>query len=80
MVTLFSFVIILIIPQELHVEPLERKVNEVNSITVKRNTLVRRSLTIINDFAPVLRECPQHSFKTTFPPHIILKHILLFHL
>jgi len=54
MVTLFSFVIILIIPQELHVEPLKRKVNEVNSITVKRNTFVRRSLTIINDFAPVL--------------------------
>jgi len=63
MFTWVSFQCVLIIFQELHGEPLERKVNVVNQITIKRKTFVRRSLTIINQFL-VLGERTHLSFKT----------------
>ncbi len=65
MLTWFSFPIVLIIMQELHDELLERKVNEVNPITIERKAFVRRSVTLlINSF--VLMERTPLSFKTLF--------------
>jgi len=63
MITWSSFQCVLIIFQELHAEPLERKVNDVNQITIERKTFVARSITIIKHFL-VLRERTQLSFKT----------------
>jgi len=63
MITMLSFPIILIIFQELHDEPLKRKVNDVNQKTRKRKTFVRRSVTIIKVLF-VLGERKQLSFKT----------------
>jgi len=57
MITLFSFPIVLIIFQELHDEPLERKVNFVNPITIERKTFVRTPLT----------ESPNHKVPTNRP-------------
>ncbi len=64
MLTGFSFPIVLIIVQELHDEPLERKVNDVNQITIERKTFVGRIITIIIKPFFVLGEREQLSFKT----------------
>jgi len=64
MITWYSFPYVLIIFQELHAEPLERKVNDVNVITIKRNTFVGRIITIIIKPFFVLGEREQLSFKT----------------
>jgi len=64
MVTWSSFPCVLIIFQELHAEPLERKVNDVNQITIERKTFVGRSITIIIKPFFVLGEREQLSFKT----------------
>ena len=63
MITWSSFQCILIIFQELHDEPLKRKVNDVNQITIERKTFVRRSITIIKVLF-VLGERKHLSFKT----------------
>jgi len=63
MITRSSFQYVLIIFQELHDEPLERKINDVNQITIERKTFVVRSITIIKHFL-VLREREALSFKT----------------
>jgi len=68
MFTRSSFHCVLIILQELHDEPLERKVNEVNPITIDSKTFVRRYLTIINSSFLVLGGRPQLSFKIRFSP------------
>jgi len=64
MITMSYFQCVLIIFQELHDEPLEPKVNDVNQITMERKTFVRRSITIIIKPFFVLGEREQLSFKT----------------
>jgi len=65
MFTWSSFQCVLIIFQELHDEPLERKVNDVNQITIERKTFVGRIITIIIKPFFVLGEREQLSFKTS---------------
>ena len=66
MITLSSSQHILIIFQVSHDELLERKVNAVNPITIKRKAFVRRLATVIIRPFLVLMEREQLSFKTLF--------------
>jgi len=71
---------VFIIFQELHREPLERNVNDVNFVTIESKVFVRRPLTTINDSFLVLRDRAPLSLKTTFSPQIISMHIVKIHL
>jgi len=77
MITRFSFPCILIILPKLHNKNL-LIVNEVNSITKKRNIKVEIYTNTCNSLSVLVERKPL-SFKTTFSPHIISKHILKIH-